>query len=239
VVWGCVLALSLSSLASGTAAAQVFSEELRVKGFWPDLALELGAGFGLGQRLATPVLGRVRLGALYAYEPLILNLGISGELGALARRGLGVELEINHFGGVWLQGGFERVRGDDWMTHATLGFSVVGVEWQHRFNDRPDNALLFVVRAPLGIISFLLHDDARRTREQRERQKGAPPPQLPPPVVPPPQAAPPAPAAPPPTTQAVPVPAAAPAAAATHPSAETPDSTSGVAPAATSEAHHE
>jgi len=235
VVFGGVLALWLSSLLPGTASAQVFAEELRVKGFWPDLALELGAGFGLGQRLATPVFGRVRVGALYAYEPLILNLGISGELGALARRGLGVELEINHFGGGWLQGGFERVRGDDWVTHATLGYSVVGVEWQHRFNARPDNAILFVVRAPLGIIWFLLHDDARRMREQRERQKGAAPPQLSPPVVP--QRGAPGPAAPPPATPADPVPAAAPAAAAT-PSADAPASTSG-APAATSEAHDE
>lgn len=172
--WGAALCLWLAASAPSAASAQVFAEELRIKGLWPDLALQFGAGFGIGDRLATPVFGRARLGALYAYEPIILNLGLTGELGALARRGLGVELELNHFGGLWLQGGFERVLGDDWMTHATLGYTVIGVEWQHRFTDRPDNAVLIVVRATLGILWFLLADDARRTREQRARQKALP-----------------------------------------------------------------
>jgi hypothetical protein len=151
-----------------TAHAQVISEELRVKGWWPDLALAFGVGFGLGHALETPVFGRARVGVLYAYEPIIFNVGIAGEVGALAEQGFGAELELNHFGGPWLQVGFERVAGDDYMLHTTLGFTVLGIEWQTRFADRsqPSHALLAVLRAPLGIWSFLIVDDARRSKAQ-------------------------------------------------------------------------
>jgi hypothetical protein len=136
--------------------AQVFSEELRMKGFWPDIALALGGGIALDHALDTNVMGRARIGALYAFEPLIVNLGISGEVGASAERGFGVELEINHFGGPFLQLGFDRVLRDDYMTRVMLGFSMFGVEWQHRLDTHVDNALLFVLRAPIGIWWFLI-----------------------------------------------------------------------------------
>jgi hypothetical protein len=150
----------------------VFSEELRTRGFWPDIALAVGGGIGLGESLDTNVMARARLGALYAYEPLIVNFGITGEVGALARRGLGVELELNHFGGPFLQAGFERVAGDDWMSHLMLGFSMFGIEWQHRVDPgagAANNALMFVLRAPIGIWWFLLVDDSRRKAAQAQR----------------------------------------------------------------------
>jgi len=159
-------------LGSG-AHAQVFAEELRVKGFWPDLGLTGGAGFGLDHKLQMPVFARARVGALYAYEPLILSFGVSGEVGALARRGLGLELELTHFGGGWAQAGFERVLGSDFMLHATLGYMIIGLEYQHRFDSIPSDALLFVLRVPIGTWWFLLHDDAVRRRAQ-ERRLGKP-----------------------------------------------------------------
>lgn len=169
--WLALAALLAIVCASQRAQAQVFAEELRVKGFWPDLALTLGAGFGFGDAPESPLLGRFRAGALYAYEPIIINLGISGELGGLGGRGLGAELELNDFGGLWLRGGVERVLHDTYMTHVTLGYTLFGIEWQHRFDGVPDNALMFVVRAPIGIWWFLLVDDARRMERQRERQR--------------------------------------------------------------------
>ncbi|MFI5307340.1 MAG: hypothetical protein ACHQ53_08310 [Polyangiales bacterium] len=164
-----VLCVGVCAVRPAGARAQVFAEELRTKGWWPDLGLTFGAGFGLDHKLDTPVLGRARIGALYAYEPLILSFGVSGELGALARRGLGAEVELTHFGGGWLQAGFERVRGADFMTHATLGYTIIGVEWQHRFDSVPGNALLFVLRVPIGTWWFLLHDDSERKRAQERR----------------------------------------------------------------------
>jgi hypothetical protein len=153
--------------ASGPAAAQVFSEELRVTGAWPDASLSLGGGIGLDHSLDTNVFGRLRLGALYAYEPLIVNLGITGELGALAQRGVGLELELNHFGGFWAQFGVSRVLDAAFMSHATLGFAIFGIEWQHRHTDRRNDALVFLLRAPIGIFWFLMQDQAERERRSR------------------------------------------------------------------------
>ena len=158
------LALAAICARPAPARAQAFAQELHRSGFWPDIALAVGGGIGLGGGLDTNVMARARLGALYAYEPLIINLGVSAEVGALAERGLGLELELNHFGGPFVQLGFDRVLGSDWMSRVMLGFTLFGVEWQHRFDRgaaRADNALMFVLRVPIGIWWFLLVDDAR------------------------------------------------------------------------------
>jgi hypothetical protein len=160
----CALLLC-AACAPDVAAAQVVAEELRIQGLWPDIALSGGGGIGLGNSLDTNVFARLRLGGLYAYEPWVVNLGATGELGALAEHGAGAELELNHFGGPWLQAGVSRVRRAHWMGHAAIGFAVFGVEWQHRFADRAENALLFLLRAPIGIWWFL-HDDDRKRRKR-------------------------------------------------------------------------
>jgi hypothetical protein len=108
-------------------------------------------------------MGRLGVGALYAFEPLIVNLRISGEVGASAERGFGAELEVNHFGGPFLQLGFDRVLRDDYMTRVMIGFTLFGVEWQHRLDTPAHNALLFVLRAPLGIWWFLLTHQPQST----------------------------------------------------------------------------
>jgi hypothetical protein len=159
------------------AAAQVYSEELRIKGAWPDIAVSFGGGIGVGNGLDTNVFGRLRLGGLYAYEPWVANLGVTGELGALPQRGAGLELEINHFGGPWVQGGLSRVvgvsrtSGAQWMTHAALGFALFGVEWQHRLGTPSDNAVLFLLRAPIGIWWFLVHDHEARKRHKADQSQ--------------------------------------------------------------------
>jgi len=147
------------------AHAQVFSEELRIEGAWPEITLSGGGGIGLGNTLDSNVFGKLRLGALYVYEPWIVAGGVIGELGALAERGLGAELEVHHFGGLWAQVGGSRVLRSQWMGHLTFGFAVFGVEWQHRFGEN-SNALLFLLRAPIGLWWFLLEDDAARKRRQ-------------------------------------------------------------------------
>jgi hypothetical protein len=149
--------LLLSALLFPSAAsAQIIPEELRVRGFSWDLQIEGGLGFGLDARLPDIALGRLRAGALLADEPLIYNLGITGELGGLASRGVGAEIEVNHFGGPWIRAGFSHVRGDDWMTRLSLGFAIFSVEWQHRLASwTPRHALMFQLRLPIGIYCFL------------------------------------------------------------------------------------
>lgn len=161
--------------APAAASAQVFAEELRIEGAWVDAALSLGGGIGVGNDLDSNVFGRLRLGALYAYEPWIVNLGVTGELGALAERGVGAELEVNHFGGPWAQFGISRVLDAQWMSHLALGFAVFGVEWQHRLGTPSRHAVLFLLRAPIGIWWFLLRDHDARARRQREPAEASEP----------------------------------------------------------------
>jgi hypothetical protein len=99
----------------------------------------------------------MRAGVLFANEPLILNIGITGELGGLASRGVGLVAELNHFGGPFLRAGLCYVRGPDAMSRLSLGFAIFSIEWQHRlFADwEPKHALLFQIRIPIGIGVFL------------------------------------------------------------------------------------
>jgi hypothetical protein len=143
-------------LSCAHAHAQVLSEELRVTGLWPDVALAVGGGIGAGNSMASNALARARLGGLWAYEPFVLNLGVSGEVGGLGGLGAGLELEVNHFGGGFLRGGLLRVRGGDTMSQLALGFTVLGLEWHHRFDSPRSDAVLFTVRLPIGIWWFLL-----------------------------------------------------------------------------------
>ncbi len=148
--------------------AQVIPEQLLVRGWSWDLQVEGGVGFGLDGRLPDIALGRLRAGALLAHDPLIFNLGVTGELGGLASRGAGVELEVNHFGGPWLRAGISYVRSDDWMTRASLGFAIFSLEWQHRLASwEPRHALMFQLRLPIGIYCFL-------SRELESHEKTAP-----------------------------------------------------------------
>jgi hypothetical protein len=146
-----------------SAGAQAPSDQ-RIEGLWPDIVPSAGGGIGLGNSLDSNVFARLRLGGLYAHEPWVVNLGIAGELGALAEHGAGVELELNHLGGPWLAVGGSRVNRAQWMGHLALGFAVFGVEWQHRFGGAPTNALLFLLRAPIGIWWFLSEDHHQRSQ---------------------------------------------------------------------------
>jgi hypothetical protein len=164
------MALTISILwLAPVAQAQIIPEELLIKGFSWDLQLEGGAGFGIGDRVDDTFLGRIRAGALLADEPLIYNLGLTGELGGLASRGVGAAIEVNHFGGPWIRAGLSYVRGDDWMTRASLGFAIFSLEWQHRFAAwQPRNALMFQVRLPIGIFFFVKGELKKHESDRRE-----------------------------------------------------------------------
>lgn len=160
--WGLAGLLLLATCVPARSAAAQHTAEAPITGLWPDAALSVGAGIGIGNGLSDNVFARARLGGLFAYEPWIVNLGITGEVGGLAELGAGAELEINHFGGLWLQLNASRVDGAQYMGHLALGFSLFGVEWQHRFGGSDDNALLFLLRLPLGIWWFLWQHHANQ-----------------------------------------------------------------------------
>lgn len=162
-----VLATLCTLLADASpAAAQQDGDDYRAVGFWPDISLSLGGGIGIKHPIATNIYGAARVGVLFAFEPWVINLGLSGELGALPRRGLGAEFELNYVRGPFVQVGYDRIAGRDWMARLTVGFALFGVQWQHRMSSTPpDNALLFLLRLPLGTGWFFLNDGERRRRE--------------------------------------------------------------------------
>jgi hypothetical protein len=153
---GAIAALCLLASASVHAQRAVKPAAYRLEGFAPDAQFVGGVGFGVGAKLKNYFLARGRLGLLYADEPWMANLGAIVEIGALGRFGAGAELELNADRGLFGAVGLARVTGKDWMSHISVGFTVLGLEWQHRFGDeRPSDALLFEVRLPIGTWWFV------------------------------------------------------------------------------------
>jgi hypothetical protein len=125
---------------------------LRANGLGPDVQLVGGGGLGLGGTLSNPFLGRARLGALYALAPWIANVGVTFDVGALGKLGFGCEFELNAWRGYFVDLGIAGVDDKQWMGHVSLGYTIFGIEWQHRFSDStPSHALLLEVRLPLGV----------------------------------------------------------------------------------------
>jgi hypothetical protein len=144
-------------LAASPARADGRAAAPRVEGFAPDAQLVGGGGFGLGGPLSNYFLGRLRLGALYAREPWIANAGVTIEVGALGTFGVGCELELNTWKGLFAEVGFASVDDHQWMGHIALGYTVLGLEWQHLFSDaKTTDAVMFEVRLPLGTWWFLV-----------------------------------------------------------------------------------
>jgi hypothetical protein len=140
-----------------------------VKGIGPDIATAGGVGFGLGSKIDNNFLGRLRLGVLYAFEPYWINGGLTLEAGALSNLALGGEIEANSFHGWFANLGLAYSR-DEYVTgHLSAGYTIFGLEYEHAFADRkPREALLFIVRFPLGFWWF--------THEREEKKPPPPPP---------------------------------------------------------------
>jgi len=148
LAWLIVLACTCPELAR---AQEPGSAPNRLQGFGPDAQIVGGGGFGLSGNLDNNFVGRLRLGALYAYEPWLFNAGMTLEVGALAGVGVGGELEVNRFDGVYANLGLAKIEHDHLMGHLGVGYLVFGVEWQHAFSGgKPSDALLLEVRLPVG-----------------------------------------------------------------------------------------
>lgn len=141
------------------------------QGFGWDLELDGGVGVGVQRQLRNNFLGRLRVGALYVGEPWVYALGVTGEVGGLAEYGAGLTLSVSHFDGFWARLGGSRVAGDDWMTHATLGYLFFGVEWQHRLDSSrvASDALMMVFRVPVGVWWFLMREQQPVAPQRSQR----------------------------------------------------------------------
>ncbi len=124
-----------------------------------DLQLEGGVGLALQGDLEDELFARARIGGLMVREPLILALGIIGEVGGLSELGIGAQLDIIHlWSGFSLELGAVYARGGGAVVHASVGYQIFGVEWQHHTRDDvPSSDALFAkIRVPLGVIFLLM-----------------------------------------------------------------------------------
>jgi hypothetical protein len=162
--------LSLTcALLSTLYTTAVAHAQTSANGIGPDLSTAGGVGFGLDSKIDNNFFGRLRLGVLYAFEPYFINGGLTLEAGALSNLAIGGEIEANSFHGLFANLGLSYSR-DAYVTgHVSAGYTIFGLEYQHAFADRkPREALLFVVRFPLGFWWF--------TRQREEKKPPPPPP---------------------------------------------------------------
>jgi hypothetical protein len=144
-----LLLVSLLLLA-GTAQAQA-----RIQGVAPDAQVTGGIGFAARGKLDNIFLGRLRLGALYAYEPYWVDAGVIVEAGAIPGLAIGGELEFNQFYGWFANAGLVYAGHDRITGHLSAGYMIFALEWQHDFTrSEPNEALLLSVRFPLGFWWF-------------------------------------------------------------------------------------
>ncbi|MEO6775431.1 MAG: hypothetical protein ABI437_20430 [Kofleriaceae bacterium] len=103
---------------------------------------------------------RARAGVLVFDEPSFWSLGVAGQLGPLASSSLGVELAYGEvLYGVTAQAGvFPLDTTGGTVVEAQLGWTVFAAEYQRRVSGPRDGdqALVFAVHAPLGIIYQML-----------------------------------------------------------------------------------
>ncbi len=118
-----------------------------------DLRLEGGIAVWTS-RNDNPFWGRLHGGMLLWREPLVFGFGAFAEAGGLAGIGGGIMAEVTDIGaGWWAQAGVAGAEGPALVTHVALGWSFIGVEWQHRIHqDGSDNGIFIKLIAPLGII---------------------------------------------------------------------------------------
>lgn len=123
-----------------------------------DAALLAGGGLSFDDAIGgrEHFLLRGRAGVLFPRDPNTFALGLTGSLGGLADLGIGLEAEFISLPiGVAFYGGVDYTLDvDEWATHLGIGYTLVTVEWQHRFDG--SNALFFNVRVPFGTIALLL-----------------------------------------------------------------------------------
>lgn len=150
----------------GALPPRSFGLPRRVGWSW-DVELDLGLRLTDDDVDASLGMARLQAGVLRADEPYYYSLGVTGELGGAADRSVGLQATVTHLhAGTWLHlGGSWLVRDRAAASSLALGWSLFGVEWQHRFDDPAGDALLLQLRLPLGTTWFLFtHRPVGRAR---------------------------------------------------------------------------
>ncbi len=123
-----------------------------------DLALEAGGALRLYGPLPAYYFTSMRAGGLWLSGDVGLSFGVTvGSGAAFDRWGTGVELQFTHLtSSLWGQAGLSFTDGNRLVSRVAVGFSLIGLEYQHRFEgvDAVD-VMIFKVNLPIGI--FVAH----------------------------------------------------------------------------------
>ncbi|HWL87434.1 MAG TPA: hypothetical protein VNO21_16635 [Polyangiaceae bacterium] len=142
--------LSASEITAGALAAIP-----RDRGIGWDLNLEGALGGIWGEHSRITGFGRARAGLLFANEPIYLAIGPTYEISALSQSTFGLQGEwLSTATGMWAQiGGLVDTSGHVGGM-AALGWTLAGVEFQHRgYSDLGDVSALYIkVRIPISIL---------------------------------------------------------------------------------------
>ncbi len=160
--WALVI-VALAATPASAEPARVADGLLARRGIGLDLDLALGARLVAGAGDDTRAwFARARAGVLLYDEPSFWSLGIAGQHGPLDSSSLGIELgyaEVFH-GATAQVGVFPIDSAGGTSVEGQLGWTVFGVEYQRRISGPRDGdqAVMFVVHAPLGVIYQMLND---------------------------------------------------------------------------------
>lgn len=131
-------------------AYQLRQSESFAQGWGWDTSLSLGLGLDGKGRATMASIGRA--GTMWAADPQFYAVGLTLEVGGVAKLAGGAEFEWSHldgwFGNVGVGYGLQRA----FTNHVTAGFRFAGVQYQHRFfAGRPYHAAFVVLRLPFGL----------------------------------------------------------------------------------------
>ncbi len=170
-------ALIVVALIAGSAQASPELANPFVNRIGHGIDLDLAGGVRITETGDTrPWFARARIGALLFDEPDFLSFGIAGQLGVLASSSVGVELAYSSvFRGFTAQAGvypLDTVGGT--IVSAQLGWTVFGAEYQRRLSGpREDQALVFVVHVPVGVIYQMLRRPPGVTSDCSSRSRAS------------------------------------------------------------------
>lgn len=138
-----------------------------------DLQLEGGVAVGLGRPLDRGFFGRARAGALISDGRVCVNLGPTLEFGGLNHGDPGGAVEVNLELGPWLRASASH-GGAATSSQIAGGWGNLGLEWQHRWRGRSADALVILLRTPIGT---WWHRRRRSNRPEAAQPLGRPRPQ--------------------------------------------------------------
>ena len=156
--WGS-LAAGAQEDSSESGPEQELPSSALMRGVSWDVDVEGGVAFAPRRSVPHDFFARLRAGVLLVREPLFIGFGPVAEVGGLSEWGFGGQVDLVHiWAGYALHLGGVYAKGDDFVLHAAIGYTLFSIEYQHHFGEDPaaSDALFFKIGIPIGILAYSL-----------------------------------------------------------------------------------